>query len=82
MKHHNFLLIYKRFIRKEENSQTVVNEKRKNKKNCALFYLTGYFMKPLIMALKHFFLNRSFYSQDFFILQAFSQRNFCFLMSG
>ena len=36
------------FIRKENNSHTTVNEKRKNEKSCTLFYLTGYFMKPFL----------------------------------
>ena len=61
--------IYKRFYKKREetrNSHTSVNEKRRNKKSWNFFYLTGYFMKPLKMAINHFFFNRSFCSQDFF----------------
>ena len=43
-----------------------VNEKRNTEKSWTLFYLTGYFMKPLKMAINHFFFSRSFCSQDTF----------------
>ena len=57
-------------------------EKRNTEKILTLFYLTGYFM-TWKMVINHFFLSRSFCSQDIFsILPARSQRNFCFLMSG
>ena len=66
-----------------KNSHTGVNEKTKTWKSCTLFYLTGCFMKPLKIAINHFFFNRSFCSQDFFFIsQIPSQRNFCVLISG
>ena len=51
-------------------------------KSWTLFYLTDYFMKSLKMAINHFFFNRSFVHYIFFISQACSQHNLCFLMSG
>ena len=64
MKSYQFFKIYKRFIRKRKNSHTAENEKRKTEK--IFFYLTGYFMKLLKMAINHFFFSSSFYSKDFF----------------
>ena len=60
MKVYQFFKIYKRFYKKgEKNSHTIVNEKRKTEKSWDLFYLIGYFMKPLKMAVNHFFFNPS-----------------------
>ena len=70
MKSFQFFKIYKHFYEKrkktEKSSHTAVNEKRKTKQSWNLLYLTGYFMKPLKMAINHFFFNKSFCSQDFF----------------
>ena len=83
MKSCQFFKIYKRAYKKREKTVIErINEKRKTDKSCTLFYLTDYFIKPLKMSIKHFFFNRSFYSQDFFFVsQIRSQGNFCFLMS-
>ena len=64
MKPYQFFKIYKRFYNKREKTdirQSIRKERLRN-----FFYLTGYFMKTLEMAINHFFLNRSFCSQDFF----------------
>ena len=83
MKSYQFFKIYKRFYKKrEKNNHTAVNEKRKSEKNWNLFYLTGYFVKPLKMTINHFFFNRSFYSQDFFYFASSFTAQFLFLMSG
>ena len=67
MKSYQFLKIYKCVCKNSEKTVIQrVNEKRKTEKSCTLFYLTGYFMKPLKMTINHFFFNRSFSSQDFF----------------
>ena len=69
MKSYQFFKIYKRFYKKRE--KTVIQQsmrKEKLRKVGLLFYLTGYFMKPLKMAINHFFFSRSFCSQDFFYL--------------
>ena len=48
MKSYQFFKIYKSFYKKrEKNSHTAINEKRKTEKSWNFFYLTGYFMKPL-----------------------------------
>ena len=84
MKSYRFFQIYKCIYKKRE--KTVIQQsmrKEKIHKRWNFFYLTGYFMKSLKMAINHFFFNKSFCSQDFFfIFPACSQRNFCFLMSG
>ena len=54
-------------FKKREKSHTAVNEKRKTEKCWTLFYLTDYFMKPLKMAINHFFFNRSFLFTRFFL---------------
>ena len=67
MKSSQFFKFYIRFYKKKEkNTHKAVNEKRKTEKSWTFFYLTGYFMKPLKMAINHFFFNRSFCSQDIF----------------
>ena len=68
MKSCQFFKIYKRFYKKrEKNNHTTVIEKRKTEKRWNLFYLTGYFTKPLKMAINHFFFNRPFCSQFYFL---------------
>ena len=66
------------FIRKEKNSHTTVNEKRKTKKSFNLFYLKGYFLKPLKMAINHILFDRSFCSQDFFYFASSFTTQFLF----
>ena len=51
MKSSQFFKIYKSFYKKREKT---------------VFYLAGYFMKPVEMAVNNFLFNRSFCSQDFF----------------
>ena len=71
------------FIRKKKNSHTALSEKRKTEKSWNLFYLRGHFMKPLKMAINHFFFNRSFCSQDLFLFcKLVHSAIFVFLMSG
>ena len=78
VKSYQFFKIYKRFYKKEKNSHTAVNEQRKNERSCTLFYLTGYFMKPLKIVLNHFFFNRSFCSQDCFYFASLFTAQFLF----
>ena len=83
MKSYQFFKIYNRFYKEwEKSSHTAVNEKIKTKKSWDFIYLTGYFMKPLKMAINHFFFNSSFCSQDFFYLASSFVHKFCFLISG
>ena len=65
MKSYQFFKIYKN----RKNSHTAV---KKTEKSWNLFYLMDYFMKPLKMAINHFFFNRSFSSLDFFFYFASS----------
>ena len=77
MKSYQFFKIYKRFYKKrEKNSHTAVNEKKKTEKSLNLFYLTGYFMKKI--AINHFFFNRYFCSQDFFYFASSFTAQFLF----
>ena len=63
MKSYQFIKIYIRFYKKRE--KTVIQQSmRKTEKSWTLFYLTGYFMKPLKMIINQFFFNRAFCSQD------------------
>ena len=64
MKFYQFFKIYKR-----KNSHTTDNEKRKTMKSWTSFYLTGYFMKPLKMAINHIFFNRYFVFTRFFLFR-------------
>ena len=60
---------------KRKNSHTAAKEKRKTEKSWNLFHLTGYFMKPLKMAINHFssigiFVHKTFfYFASLFIAQ-------------
>ena len=67
MKSYQFFKIYKRFHKKRK--KTVIQQsmrKEKTEESWIPFYLNGYLMKPLKMAINHFFFNISFCSQDFF----------------
>ena len=67
MKSYQFFKICKRFYKKREKA--VIQQsmrKEKTEKSWNSFFLTGYFMKPLKMAINYFFFNRSFCSQDFY----------------
>ena len=59
---YQFLKTYKRFYKKREKTDIRQSMTKKKQKSWNLFYLTGYFMRPLKMAINHFFFNRSFCS--------------------
>ena len=71
MKSYQIFKICKRFnTETEKNTYAAVNEKRKTEKSWTLFY-NRLFYKVFNMIINHFF-----------VLQAHSQPNFCFLISG
>ena len=72
MKSHQFFKIY--YCLDKEREKTLIQESMRKEKlrTVRLCFITGYFLKPFQMQINHFF---------FFISQAHSQRNFCFLIS-
>ena len=76
MKSYQFFKIYKRFYKKRE--KTVIQQSMRKEKLRKNIYLTGYFMKPLRMAINHFFFSRSFCSQDFFYFGSLFTAQFLF----
>ena len=81
MKSYQFFKIFKRFYKKKEKKPLIQQSTRKEKlRNVGLSFITGYFIKPFKMTTIIFCSIGLFVHKFFFISQARSQRNFCFLI--
>ena len=69
MKSYQFFKIYKRLYKKREKTLIQQSMRRKQLRKVGLCFITGYFIKPFKMTVTHFFFNRSFCSQDFFLFR-------------
>ena len=68
MKSYQFFEIYKRFYKKREKTLIQQSMRKEKLRKVGFCFITGYFIKPFKMTVNHFFFNRSFCSQVFFIL--------------
>ena len=81
MKSYQFFKIFKRFYKKREKKTLIQQSTRKEKlRKVELSFIRGYFLKPFKLTVVIFCSIGLFVHNFFFISQARSQRNFCFLI--
>ena len=74
MKSYQFSEIYKHFYKKREKMLIQQSMREKKLRKVGLCFVTVYIIKPLKMSVNHFFFNRFFCSQYFFLFFSFAEQ--------